>query len=76
MSTTPFNEKNRLIASRVRTTLLAVGGPLWVIFFFTGLFKKEAGTISYIVIVLVVVVVARAFWRQRLSDWQPPTDVT
>jgi hypothetical protein len=76
MSTAPFNDKNRLIASRVRTTLLAVGGPLWLIFFFTHLFQNEAGTISYIVIVLVTVLVARAFWRRRLADWQPPPDVS
>jgi len=72
----PFKDRNQYVASRVRTSLLAVGGPLWVIFFFAGLFKNEAGTISYIVTVLVVVVASRAFWRRRLKDWQPPSDPT
>jgi hypothetical protein len=76
VSTVPFKDRNRYIASRVRTTLLAVGGPLWVIFFFTSLFKKEAGTVAYILIVLVTVVIARAYWRKRLKDWEPPPDVT
>jgi uncharacterized membrane protein YfcA len=47
-----------------------------LIFFFTRLFTNAAGTISYIVIVLVTVVAARAYWRRRLADWQPPPDVS